>query len=74
MSWWFRQVLWRRIKPACARRLEESVLLGFMLALSDVAGLDWKGEGLFATVVAGSFGGTYLIARVPPRRRAHARR
>ena len=39
------------------------VLLGFQLALSDVLGLGWKGVGLIALVVAGSFGGTYLIAR-----------
>lgn len=39
------------------------VLLGFQLAVSDVLGLGWKGIGLIALVVAGSFGGTYLIAR-----------
>lgn len=39
------------------------VLLGFQLALSDVLDLGWKGVGLIAVVVAGSFGGTYLMAR-----------
>ena len=39
------------------------VLLGFQLALADVLGLGWKGVGLIALVVAGSFGGTYLIAK-----------
>ncbi|MFJ6416313.1 YeiH family protein [Paeniglutamicibacter sp. NPDC091659] len=39
------------------------VLLGFQLSVSDVLGLGWKGVGLIALVVAGSFGGTYLIAR-----------
>nr|WP_245356622.1 putative sulfate exporter family transporter [Paeniglutamicibacter kerguelensis] len=39
------------------------VLLGFQLALADVLDLGWKGVGLIALVVAGSFGGTYLVAR-----------
>ena len=39
------------------------VLLGFQLALADVLNLGVKGVGLVAAVVAGSFGGTYLVAR-----------
>lgn len=39
------------------------VLLGFQLAVSDILGLGFKGIGLIALVVAGSFFGTYAIAK-----------
>ncbi|MGL3807229.1 YeiH family protein [Paeniglutamicibacter sp. R2-26] len=39
------------------------VLLGFQLALADVLDLGFKGLALVAAVVAGSFGGTYMVAR-----------